>query len=252
MFRPLWRCGRWAAAPSPPGKLLTYGFLHGNFNHLFFNMFAVWMFGVPLESSWGSQRFAQYFVACVVGAAVIQLAVQLIQGGMYPTVGASGGVFGLLLAYGVMWPRNKVMLIFLPIPIEARWFVLIYGVVELMFGVTRTMPGIAHFAHLGGMIFGALLLWRWGWRPRNDLEALSASLLQTWSPERVAKIEIERAVSIVALTPGEVDRTDGGLGADEQAARIAQIIEFDIVPQVPHVTGFQGKPWHRRAEFVCH
>lgn len=148
-----------------PWQLLTYGFLHGSFNHLFFNMFAVWMFGTPLERTWGTQRFALYYFTCVIGAAIIQLLVQLMEGGVYPTIGASGGVFGLLLAYGVMWPTNRIFLIFLPVPIQAKWFVLIYGGLELMFGVTRAMPGIAHFAHLGGMIFGAGLLYKWGWRP---------------------------------------------------------------------------------------
>ena len=103
--------------------------------------------------------------SCVVGAGVVQLLVQQFEGGIYPTIGASGGVFGLLLAYGVMWPNNRIFLIFLPVPIQAKWFVLIYGGLELLFGVTRAMPGIAHFAHLGGMIFGAGLLYKWGWRP---------------------------------------------------------------------------------------
>ncbi len=149
-----------------PWQVVTYSLLHGSFSHLFFNMFAVWMFGTPLERAWGTQRFAVFYTTCVVGAAVMQIVVQQFEGGIYPTIGASGGVFGLLLAYGVMYPRNKIFLLFLPVPIEARWFVLIYGAVELLFGVTRTMPGIAHFAHLGGMLFGAILLYRWGWRPR--------------------------------------------------------------------------------------
>lgn len=146
-------------------QLVTYGFLHGSFNHLFFNMFAVWMFGTPLERAWGSRRFALYYFVCVVGAAIAQLTVQLFEGGLYPTIGASGGVFGLLLAYGVMWPENRIFLIFLPVPIKAKWFVLIYGGIELLLGFTRAMPGIAHFAHLGGMIFGCVLLFKWGWRP---------------------------------------------------------------------------------------
>jgi membrane associated rhomboid family serine protease len=148
-----------------PWQLVSYAFLHGSFNHLFFNMFAVWMFGTPLERSWGSQRFLSYYGMCVVGAGVIQLLVQMFEGGIYPTIGASGGVFGLLLAYGVMWPDNKIFLLFFPVPISAKWFVLIYGGIELMLGLSRAMPGIAHFAHLGGMIFGAVLLYKWGWRP---------------------------------------------------------------------------------------
>ena len=164
-FQPLgWMLWPLESGVFAPYQLVSYGFLHGSFNHLFFNMFAVWMFGTPLERSWGSRRFATYYLVCVVGAAIIQLLVQLFEGGVYPTIGASGGVFGLLLAYGVMWPENRIFLIFLPVPIKAKWFVLIYGGIELMLGFTRAMPGIAHFAHLGGMIFGAVLLYKWGWR----------------------------------------------------------------------------------------
>ena len=146
-------------------QIVSYGFLHGGFNHLFFNMFAIWMFGLPVERLWGSQKYAQYFVICVIGAGLIQLLVQYISGEVYPTIGASGAVFGLLLAYGVMWPENRLFLIFFPVPIKAKWFVLIYGAVELVFGVTGAMPQVAHYAHLGGLFFGAGLLWRWGWRP---------------------------------------------------------------------------------------
>ena len=148
-----------------PWQTVTYAFLHGNFNHLFFNMFALWMFGLPIERAWGTQRFLLFYLVCVLGAAATQLIVQQATGAMYPTIGASGAVFGLLLAYGVTWPDNRVLLIFFPVPIKAKWFVLIYGAIELIFGVTGTMPGVAHFAHLGGLVGGALLLWRWGWRP---------------------------------------------------------------------------------------
>jgi membrane associated rhomboid family serine protease len=148
-----------------PWQLVTYGFLHGGFNHLFFNMFALWMFGLPLERVWGSQRFSLYYLVCVVGAAITQLFVQQLSGEFYPTIGASGAVFGLLLAYGVTWPDNRMLLLFFPVPIKAKWFVLIYGGIELVFGITQAMPQIAHFAHLGGLVFGAGLLWRWGWRP---------------------------------------------------------------------------------------
>ena len=147
-----------------PWQLVTYGFLHGSFNHLFFNMFALWMFGLPVEKIWGSRKFAEYYFICILGAGLVQLVVQYLSGNVYPTIGASGAVFGLLLAYGVMWPNAKLFLIFFPVPIKAKWFVLIYGVVELIFGVTGAMPQIAHYAHLGGLFFGAGLLWRWGWR----------------------------------------------------------------------------------------
>lgn len=148
-----------------PWQLLSYGFLHGGFNHLFFNMFAIWMFGLPVERIWGSQRFAMYYFVCVLGAGLIQLLVQHLSGDIYPTIGASGAVFGLLLAYGVMWPENKLVLLFFPYPIKAKWFVVIYGGIELVFGVTGAMPQVAHYAHLGGLFFGAGLLWYWGWRP---------------------------------------------------------------------------------------
>jgi len=148
-----------------PWQLISYAFLHGSFNHLFFNMFALWMFGLPIEKLWGSRKFVEYYVICVIGAGLVQLVVQYISGNIYPTIGASGAVFGLLLAYGVTWPNAKLFLIFFPVPIKAKWFVLIYGGVELIFGVTGAMPQVAHYAHLGGLIFGAGLLWRWGWRP---------------------------------------------------------------------------------------
>ena len=148
-----------------PWQLFSYAFLHGSFNHLFFNMFALWMFGFSVERMWGPKRFAEYYFICVLGAGLIQLLVQYLSGDVYPTIGASGAVFGLLLAYGVMWPNNKLILIFFPVPIKAKWFVLIYGVAELIFGVTGAMPQVAHYAHLGGLFFGAGLLWRWGWRP---------------------------------------------------------------------------------------
>ena len=143
-----------------PWQLISYAFLHGSFNHLFFNMF-----GLPIEKLWGSRKFAEYFFICVLGAGLVQLVVQYISGNVYPTIGASGAVFGLLLAYGVTWPNAKLFLIFFPVPIKAKWFVLIYGAAELIFGVTGAMPQVAHYAHLGGLLFGAGLLWRWGWRP---------------------------------------------------------------------------------------
>lgn len=148
-----------------PWQLVSYAFLHGGFSHILFNMFAVWMFGLHVEQAWGSRRFALFYLACVLGAAVTQLVVQWLTGSAWPTVGASGAVFGLLLAYGVMWPENRIYLIFLPVPIKAKWFVLIYAGIELFFGLTDLMPGIAHFAHLGGLLGGGALMMAWGWRP---------------------------------------------------------------------------------------
>ena len=142
-------------------QILTYGFLHGNVMHIAFNMFALWMFGRELEWLMGSQRFLIYFLVCVVGAALVQLLVAGFQGGLYPTVGASGGVFGILLAYGLTFPNRIVMLLFPPIPMKAKYFVLFYGLLELYLGVSGNAPGVANFAHLGGMLFGFLLLRYW-------------------------------------------------------------------------------------------
>lgn len=155
-------------SPFMPWQLLTYGFLHGNTTHIFFNMFGLWMFGRDIEQFMGSQRFLVYFLVCVVGAGVVQLIVAGMQGGLYPTVGASGGVFGILLAYGLTFPNRIVVPLFPPIPMRAITFVIIYGLLELYLGVSGGAPGIANFAHLGGMLFGFLLIryWRRGRRRR--------------------------------------------------------------------------------------
>ena len=146
-------------------QLVSYGFLHGNFGHLFFNLFALWMFGATMENTWGSRKFATYYFVCVIGAGLVQLVV--VSSGVdtvrdiYPTVGASGGVFGILLAYGLTYPNRTIVLLIPPIPIKAKWFVLGYGAIELFYGVTGTQQGVAHFAHLGGMAFGFFLIWYW-------------------------------------------------------------------------------------------
>jgi membrane associated rhomboid family serine protease len=152
-----------------PWQLVSYGFLHGGFAHLFFNMFALVMFGAEIERLWGSRRFATYYFTCLVGAGVVQLAVATMAvqsgGAPYPTVGASGGMFGLLLAFGMMFPNRRVLLLIPPIPMKASTLVIAYGALELIMGVTRTQSGVAHFAHLGGMAFGFLLIqyWRGRW-----------------------------------------------------------------------------------------
>jgi membrane associated rhomboid family serine protease len=155
----------WPAGPSNspfmPWQLVTYGFLHGNLMHIAFNMFALWMFGRELEVMMGPRRFLTYFFTCVIGAGVVQLIVANIQGGLYPTVGASGGVFGILLAYGLAFPNRMIMLMFPPIPMKAKYFVLVFGLLELYLGISGNAPGVANFAHLGGMLFGFLLLRYW-------------------------------------------------------------------------------------------
>jgi len=144
-----------------PWQLLTYAFLHGGLVHLAFNMFALYMFGGAIEQVFGPRRYLIYYLVCVVSAAVSQLIVSAMMGGIYPTVGASGGVFGLLLAYAIYFPHSRVMLLFPPIPMPARVFVVVYAVIELYLGVTGTQAGVAHFAHLGGMIGGFVMLRYW-------------------------------------------------------------------------------------------
>ena len=145
-----------------PWQLLTYGFLHGGIGHLFFNMFALYMFGLPIEQAWGTKRFVIFYLVCIVGAGLVQLLTAAVTGDIYPTIGASGGVFGLLLAFGMMYPNQRIMLLIPPVPIKAKWFVIGYGALTLFFGVTGTMAGVAHFAHLGGMLFGLALILYWG------------------------------------------------------------------------------------------
>ncbi len=144
-----------------PWQLISYGFLHGDIFHLAFNMYGVYMFGSALELVVGTRRYLSYYFVCVIVAGLVQLLFAMVSGGFYPTVGASGGVFGLLLAYAVYFPRNKLMLIFIPVPIPAPVFVTVYAALELYLGVTGTQSGIAHFAHLGGLVGGAAMLFYW-------------------------------------------------------------------------------------------
>jgi membrane associated rhomboid family serine protease len=142
-----------------PWQLVTYAFLHGGFAHIFFNMLGLYMFGSEVERLFGSRFYAAYYFGCVVSAAVCHLVVTGWMGGPpVPTVGASGGVYGLLLAFGMYFPHRRVLLLFPPIPLPARVFVILFAALELVFGVTGTAAGVAHFAHLGGMIGGWLMI----------------------------------------------------------------------------------------------
>lgn len=142
-------------------QFITYMFLHANFEHIFFNMFALWMFGRTLEYELGQKRFLTYYMVCGIGAALIQYLTALAFG-EFPLVlvGASGAVMGLLLAFGVLHPNAVIMLLIPPIPMKAKWFVVIYGVIELFLG-WRGVGNVAHFAHVGGMLWGFLLLQWW-------------------------------------------------------------------------------------------
>jgi Uncharacterized membrane protein (homolog of Drosophila rhomboid) len=169
-----------------PAQLISYMFMHGGFTHLFFNMFAVWMFGRILEQIWGPKKFLFYYIACGIGAGLIQELVQYIQyavqlsaydkvdlgeGMIVPmaqylnlmnTVGASGAVYAILLAFGMLFPNERMFIIPIPFPIKAKYFVAGYAIIELMEGIANNpTDNVAHFAHLGGMIFGFILIMYW-------------------------------------------------------------------------------------------
>ncbi len=139
-----------------PWQLLTYMFLHGGFGHLFFNMLALWMFGMELENLWGSKRFLTYYLLCGLGAGVTNLIVPVMLGEGAPTVGASGAVFGVLVAFGMLFPDRPIYIYFL-LPIRAKYFVTAYILLELFYGVYGMQSGVAHFAHLGGAAVGFVL-----------------------------------------------------------------------------------------------
>jgi membrane associated rhomboid family serine protease len=153
---------RMGGPPFQVWQLLTYGFMHGSFMHLFFNMFALFMFGSDVERLFGSKRYLTYYLVCVIGAALMHLIV--VRFGNLPpapVVGASGAVFGILLAFGMAWPHRKLILLPIPIPMPAWLFVTLYGLLELYLGMTQTAQGVAHFAHLGGMATGFVLIRYW-------------------------------------------------------------------------------------------
>jgi membrane associated rhomboid family serine protease len=155
----LWPPGAPGLPEFQPWQLVTYGFLHGSLTHIFFNMLALYMFGSDIERLFGSRFFLQYYFACLItGAAAHLVATAWMGAPPAPTVGASGAMFGLLLAFGWYFPQRRVMLLFPPIPMPARVFVALYGAVELGLGVTGSASGVAHFAHLGGMLGGFFMI----------------------------------------------------------------------------------------------
>jgi len=169
----LWPIGRYhvedlhAVVGFEPWQLITYAFLHANLVHIGLNMWALFMFGPDVERTLGARHYILMYFAAVVSAALVQLAAVTAtrHAGIYPTIGASGGIFGVLLAFGVLYPRRTVMLLFPPIPMPAWLLVIVFGLIELANGVLGTEAGVAHFAHLGGML-GAYLELRY-WRQRH-------------------------------------------------------------------------------------
>jgi len=144
-----------------PWQLASYAFLHGGLTHLAFNMFGLWMFGSELERIWGSRRLGIFYAVSVLAAAAMQLTVTAVLGSHVPTVGASGGLFGLLIGFAMVFPHRKIVPLLPPIPMPAWLFVTLYGLVELTLGVTGTASGVAHFAHLGGLLGGWLVMRYW-------------------------------------------------------------------------------------------
>ena len=173
------------------GQLVSYMFMHADFQHIFFNMFAVWMFGRTLEHVMGPKRFLTYYMVCGIGAGLVQEIVQYVQYAtvlsqydsvntglavipmeeylnLMTTVGASGAVYGILLAFGMMFPNTNMFVFPLPFPIKAKFFVIGYAVIEIFMGFGSSGDGVAHFAHLGGMIFGFLLIMYWRKKNKNN------------------------------------------------------------------------------------
>lgn len=171
-------------------QLISYMFMHADIQHIFFNMFAVWMFGRTLEQVMGPKRFLIYYMVCGIGAGLVQELVQYIQYTMewshydavntglsvipmdeylnlMTTVGASGAVYGILLAFGMLFPNSQMFVFPLPFPIKAKFFVIGYAVIELFSGLGSSGDGVAHFAHLGGMIFGFFLIMYWRKKSNN-------------------------------------------------------------------------------------
>jgi len=169
----LWPIGRYhvkdlhTVVGFEPWQLITYAFLHANLAHIGLNMWALFIFGRDVERTLGARHYILLYFAAVVSAAIVQLAAVTASrhAGIYPTIGASGGIFGVLLAFGVLYPRRTVMLLFPPIPMPAWLLVIVFGLIELANGVLGTEAGVAHFAHLGGML-GAYLELRY-WRQRH-------------------------------------------------------------------------------------
>lgn len=153
-----------------PFQVVTHMFMHSDLTHIFFNMFALFMFGPPLEATWGPKRFLVFYLLTGFGAAVLHAFVRyldLTYGGAesylvnIPSLGASGAIFGILTGYGMLFPDNKVMLLFPPIPMKAKYFVIIFAAIELFLGLGNFNTGVAHYAHLGGALFGFLIILYW-------------------------------------------------------------------------------------------
>ena len=193
-------------------QLITYMFAHGGLSHIFFNMFALWMFGCIVERTWGPRKFLLYYIACGIGAGLFQELAQLVQFYMmasnsfaefglsqifevahynarflnlWTTVGASGAIYGILLAFGMLYPEERMFIFPLPVPIKAKWFVIGYAAIELFMAFNTTGDGVAHLAHLGGMVVGFFMIRYWRTHPGAGYNSMGGnsffdSLRQSW------------------------------------------------------------------------
>lgn len=150
-----------------PWQLVTYMFMHGGLFHLFFNMYTLFIFGSVLENVWGTRKFLTFYFVTGIGAALVNIGVQYLTGSFALTVGASGAIYGVLMGYAMLYPDSMLTLIFPPVSLKAKWFVLIFAGIELMLGISNNpADNVAHFAHLGGLIFAFLLIMYWKKRHR--------------------------------------------------------------------------------------
>lgn len=244
-------------------QLFTYMFMHAGFTHLFFNMFALWMFGCVVENVWGPKKFLFYYMVCGVGAGLIQLITQFgefymlasdqIPGfgfgdimavahnssailNLWTTVGASGAIYGVLLAFGMLFPEERLFIFPLPLPIKAKWFVCIYIVVELLSALGTSNSSVAHFAHLGGMLFGWLLIRYWRNNPgggsfgRSKGQQFFDNLKSNW--ERRSHRKSDNA--------GGYDRTRNESDWDYNARKKAEQDEIDRILDKVRRSGYDS------------
>lgn len=207
-----------------PWQLVTYMFLHAGFTHILFNMFALWMFGVVIENVWGPKKFLFYYISCGVGAGIMQEIAQFfsfyltisgqdpsigfselfaighqlsMQLNGWTTIGASGAVYAILLAFGMIFPNERIFIFPLPIPIKAKWFVMIYVVIELFSAMSSSGDNVAHMAHLGGMLFGYLMIRYWNNHPtqgygRNNGKRFFEHLKENFERRRGPRMNVSQ------------------------------------------------------------
>jgi membrane associated rhomboid family serine protease len=197
-------------------QFLTYQFLHANLTHLFFNMFALWMFGCVVENVWGAKKFLFYYISCGIGAGVMQEIVQFVdfylrvtdqdpsiafwqlfevgrqlstQLNTWTTVGASGAIYAILLAFGMIFPNERIFIFPLPVPIKAKWFVMGYAAIELIETFVSSADGVAHMAHLGGMLFGFLMIRYWNRHPDAHFNRSNGKdFFQRWNSRNTGNV----------------------------------------------------------------